>query len=196
MRQIPVQRYVIFAGVAIAGCAVDLATKSWIFGRLGYPPRDVIWIVPGMLSLETSLNEGALFGVGQGLVALFATLSILAAIWIVYWLFVRGAARDGWLTFALACIMAGIFGNLYDRLGLPGMTWPFATPDHAVGDPIYAVRDWIHFECKRFDWPVFNIADSLLVCGASMLALQSLKSESPSKESPTKSPSSVAKEAV
>jgi signal peptidase II len=140
--------------------------------------------------LETSLNEGALFGIGQGLVAVFATLSILAAFWIVYWLFFRGAARDGWLTFALACIMAGILGNLYDRLGLPGLTWP-AGQGHAAGDTVYAVRDWIHFQYKSFDWPVFNLADSLLVCGASLLALQSLGPEPASK-----SAASVAKEAV
>jgi signal peptidase II len=90
---------------------------------------------------------------------------------------VRGAARDTWLTVALACIMAGILGNLYDRLGLPGLTWQIATNEHAIGDSVFAVRDWIHFQYKRFDWPVFNIADSLLVCGAGMLLRETLRKE-------------------
>jgi signal peptidase II len=174
---VPRSRYVLFAAIALGGCAVDLATKHWIFNELGFPSRRAIWLIEDVLSLETSLNEGALFGIGQGLVALFASLSILAAVWIVYWLFVRRAAHDLWLTLALAAIMAGIFGNLYDRLGMPGMTWPIAVGDHQIGDPIYAVRDWIHFQYKSFDWPVFNIADSLLVCGAALLAMQSFRSE-------------------
>ena len=177
MQGVPASRYLLFLLVTVLGCTADLLTKSWIFDRLGYPTKQSIWIIDGVLSLETSLNEGALFGIGQGLVAVFATLSILAALWIVYWLFVRQAASDLWLTLALACIMAGIFGNLYDRLGLPGLTWPYATAVHEAGDPVYAVRDWIHFQYKRFDWPIFNIADSLLVCGAGLLLRQTFRSE-------------------
>jgi signal peptidase II len=180
---VPRSRLVLFTVIAVGGCAVDLLTKHWIFERLGFPARQPIWLIDEVLSLETSLNEGALFGIGQGFVALFATLSILAAIWIIYWLFVRRAAHDWWLTLALACIMAGIFGNLYDRLGLPGMTWPMATATHEVGDRVYAVRDWIHFQYKSFDWPIFNIADSLLVCGAALLAAQSFRTEPVAKPS-------------
>jgi signal peptidase II len=65
--------------------------------------------------------------------------------------------------------MAGIFGNLYDRLGLPGLIWQ--PPDPRAGQAVHAVRDWLHFEIRKigFDWPVFNLADSLLVLGACML---------------------------
>jgi signal peptidase II len=177
MREVPRSRLLVFLAIAGFGCAADLATKHWIFQRLGYPPRETIWIVHDVLSLETSLNEGALFGVGQGFTFLFAALSLMAGLWIVYWLFGRGAARDPWLTVALAAIMAGILGNLYDRLGLPGLTWQFATPTHDLGDPVFAVRDWIHFQYKSFDWPVFNIADSLLVCGAGLLLRETFRKE-------------------
>ena len=54
------------------------------------------------------------------MVWLFALISILAAIAIPIWLFRLGAAQDVWLTVALGCVMAGIVGNLYDRLGLSG----------------------------------------------------------------------------
>jgi signal peptidase II len=176
MQDVPRSRWLVFFGIAGLGCAIDLATKHWIFQRLGFPQRETIWIVQDVLSLETSLNEGALFGVGQGFTFLFAGLSLAAGIWILYWLFGRGAARDLWLTVALAAIMAGILGNLYDRLGLPGLTWP-ATPIHNEGDPVFAVRDWIHFQYKSFDWPVFNIADSLLVFGAGLLLRETFRKE-------------------
>jgi signal peptidase II len=176
MHEVPRSRLPLFLAIAGLGCAIDLATKRWIFQRLGFPQRETIWIVQDVLSLETSLNEGALFGVGQGFTFLFAALSLAAAVWILYWLFGRGAACDLWLTVALAAIMAGILGNLYDRLGLPGLTWP-ATPLHDAGDPVFAVRDWIHFQYKSFDWPVFNIADSLLVCGAGLLLRETFRKE-------------------
>ena len=99
-------------------------------------------------------------------------LSLLAGGGIVYWLFVVGEARDLWLCVALALVSAGICGNLYDRLGLPGI---FANvPAGAAVQPqrIYAVRDWILFMYGEYRWPNFNIADSLLVCGAGILLAQ------------------------
>ncbi len=140
---------------------------------------NAIEVWPRVFSLTTSLNEGALFGMGQGMTFVFAGLSIAASIGIIYWLFVRGGSQSWFLTIALAIITGGIFGNLYDRLGLPGLEWNF--PADRVGEPVYAVRDWLHFQLLRkdgsifFDWPVFNIADSLLVCGSVLLVLFGLK---------------------
>jgi signal peptidase II len=107
---------------------------------------------------------------GQGWVTAFAVLSVAAAVGVLLWLFYAGAAREWLLTVALGCVTAGILGNLYDRLGLPGLKWNYAEPPlHEVGDPVYAVRDWILVMIGPYNWPNFNIADSLLVCGAAML---------------------------
>lgn len=125
------------------------------------------WIVEGYFGIETSVNRGALFGMAPGYWWLFATLSVLAAGGILTWLFVYGAARDRWLTIALACVTAGILGNLYDRLGFwdsTGLPQDFA----------HGVRDWILFRYKHYTWPNFNIADSLLVTGAIMLVAHAL----------------------
>jgi signal peptidase II len=152
------------------GIAADLATKSWIFDRLGMPSaHPPIVLIPGIFSLTTSLNEGALFGLGKGMTFVFACLSLLAAVGILYWLVFGGASRDLWLTVALGFIMAGICGNLYDRLGMPGLVW--TAPDPREGLAVYAVRDWLHFQIEAigFDWAVFNLADSMLVTGAAML---------------------------
>jgi lipoprotein signal peptidase len=55
-------------------------------------------------------------------------------------------------------------------LGLAGLRWEHDAM-HARGEPVYAVRDWIHFKIDGMvDWPIFNIADSLLVYGAALLA--------------------------
>ena len=177
MPAVPANRYLLFGAIAVAGCAVDLLSKSWAFDRLGMPPGASHWLVDEVFGFTTSLNEGALFGIGQGQVVLFSLLSLVAAVGIVYWLFVARAAADLLLTVALSGVTAGIFGNLYDRLGLPGLRWTGGS-GHEIGERVYAVRDWLHFKIDPvIDWPIFNIADSLLVCGAALLVFHAMRGE-------------------
>ena len=124
-----------------------------MFARLGMPDHSVQpqWIWKGVFGFQTSLNEGALFGMGQGLWLLFAALSMAAAVGIFLWLFAAGAARDWLLTIALAFVTAGILGNLYDRLGLPGFVWHDSY--HVPGQSVHAVRDFIHVMIGRWPWP-------------------------------------------
>ena len=155
---VPVSRYLVYLAIAVGVCATDLGTKSWMFAHLGMPDgREPWWLWHGVFGFQTSLNRGALFGMGQGMVAVFAALSIAAAIGIASWLFVFGAARDWLLTIALALVTAGILGNLYDRLS-----------------PLHAVRDFILVMIGNWPWPTFNVADSSLVCGAILLIWHSL----------------------
>ncbi len=166
MRAVPLNRYIVFFSIAVVGCAVDLASKNWVFSRLGMPgsQRWQMWRV--VFGFETNLNEGALFGMGQGWVTAFAFLSVAAAVGILLWLFYAGAAHDRLLCVALGCVMGGVLGNLYDRLGLHGIV-------SGSGEPVRAVRDWILVMLKigekEYHWPTFNVADSLLVCGAVLL---------------------------
>lgn len=176
MRAVPPSRYIAFFTIAVGGCAVDLATKRWVFDWLGMPqPRGrTWWLWTDVIGFQTSLNEGALFGMGQGMVPVFATLSFGAVLGILWWLFWAGAARQWILTTALGGIMAGVLGNLYDRLGLPGLIWNYGGPLHHVDGPVYAVRDWILVMIGRWPWPTFNVADSLLVSGAALLVCHAL----------------------
>ena len=117
-------------------------------------------------------------GLGQGFGLLFGAVSIIAAVGIVLWLFVFNACRSHWLTFALGLISGGIFGNLYDRLGFHGLQ------DQYSG----GVRDWILLRYGTYTWPNFNIADSLLVVGAIMLAIYSFSNPEEANPSVQKSP--------
>jgi len=132
-------------------------------------------LVPDIFCFETNLNEGALFGMGQGLGLVFAGISI-AALAGIGAMVARAATRESrWLVVALALIAGGIVGNLYDRLGLPGLTWH--APAERVGQPVRAVRDWLHVTVPGvIDWPIFNLADSWLVIGAAMLLVSSVSS--------------------
>jgi signal peptidase II len=207
---LPISRYVAFFAIAIVGCGADLVTKQAMFGWLGLPvdyvdqtdPANVAlwqgdpelpnphrwWLITGRLGIETSINRGALFGMGEGYWWIFAVLSVIAATAILTWLFYFKAARDRWLTVALGSITGGILGNLYDRLGLWDSTGLQADYQHGVRDWILFV--WPEIKLQMFNpWPNFNIADSLLVTGAIMLVIHAIVwREKPAKSNEAKSP--------
>ena len=76
----------------------------------------------------------------------------------------RRPAGDGWLCTALGLILAGTLGNLFDRVVFGG------------------VRDFLYF--YWIEWPVFNVADCFLVCGAGLLLLQAFTSSAADKHKP------------
>jgi signal peptidase II len=166
-----------FLSIALGGCLADLATKHVVFAWRGVPrPSNEWWIVEGYIGVETALNKGALFGMGasigpQG----FAVLSLIAAAGLVGWVLFGRVAKDRFLALTLGCILGGILGNLYDRLGL----WSHPDID---GPWRYAVRDWILFRYGQWTWPNFNLADCFLVCGAALLVWHSFRTELPRTE--------------
>ena len=168
--------WVVFTVVAILAAIADLGTKWYVFDRLGMPgEKRPIDLIPNMLWLETNLNEGALFGIGQGFGMVFAVVSCVAIVGIIYMVAQASTRRQHWILIAFALVSGGIVGNLYDRLGFPGLRWN--APDERMGRPVLAVRDWIHFRLEGvIDWPIFNLADSWLVIGAGILLLLSVVS--------------------
>jgi signal peptidase II len=121
------------------------------------------------------VNQGALFGFLKNFQTAanggFAVVSLLAALAIGVWSMQPSTARDRWLCAALGLILAGTLGNLYDRVVFNG------------------VRDFLHWN-YRFDWPVFNIADCCLVCGAALLLIQAFTA------APAAKPAAVAEPAL
>jgi signal peptidase II len=168
MPQVPGNRYVWFFSLAVLGLSIDLISKSVVFAQLGFPggqraqPIFDQWGV--MFTLVTSVNEGALWGIGQGYTWVFALLSVVAIVAVCVWLFVYKAANSLWLTIALGLVMAGTLGNLYDRAGMHGIL--------VNGAPLFGVRDFLLFTFGGWPWPVFNFADCFLVAGAIMLGIQ------------------------
>jgi signal peptidase II len=166
VNEVPLANRAAFFALAGGGAALDLTTKWLAFAKVGPPSsKQMIW--QGVLSFTTSYNKGALWGLGREIPfanIAFASLSFVAAVAILCWLFWRGAARDRLLSIALGLIMAGTIGNCYDRL-----VWG-------------QVRDFIYFEL--INWPIFNLADSMLVCGAGVLMLQAIFADPHRREVP------------
>lgn len=175
--RLPANRAITFASIALVGAAADLITKQLTFEYRGLPgQKPVLWLIDGVLGIETAVNTGAVFGIGAGKGPLFATLSVLAGIAILVWLFWFREARSWWLTVALGMVSGGILGNLYDRLG---MWWQEGLPIEWKS----GVRDWILMQAgDAYKWPNYNIADSLLVVGAVMLVWRSFASPAEPEE--------------
>lgn len=124
------------------------------------------------------VNHGALFGMGQShrerANLIFLAISGAAALVILVWGCQRSVASDRWLSAALGLILAGTLGNFYDRLVFGG------------------VRDFLYF--YKINWPVFNVADCCLVCGATLLFFHAFfwsppeKAESPGETSAASPP--------
>lgn len=166
------QRAVVFGALTILGTAIDLWTKEQTFRLKGLPgEQNPTWWVEnlwgGYAGVETAINQGALFGLGQGYGWLFALVSIVAIAGMILWLFVGKACESLWLTITMGLIAGGILGNLYDRLNMHGLPGPFAG----------GVRDWVLLRYRtgadEYTWPNFNIADALLVAGAILLGIYS-----------------------
>lgn len=192
-------------GLACAGLILDLWSKSWAFSNLG--PSEVREVIPSILSFRRSINPGALFGMGKGLVPVFIVASIAALGFVVY-LFACSAAHRKSLHLALAFVLAGSLGNLYDRVfviadrvsvvGRAPMIGKIVEDDASkdfirIGDApdganpirlpradtrvsrVGVVRDFLKIEPRiaGYDvWPwVFNVADSLLVVGVTVLMI-------------------------
>jgi lipoprotein signal peptidase len=124
------------------------------------------------------VNRGALFGIGNAERGddanwLFSLVSVAAAVVIVFWATRKQTRQDRWLSCALGLILAGTLGNLYDRAVFLG------------------VRDFFHWN-YLFDWPVFNVADCCLVCGAGLLLVQAFRAHPHSADEPVASTSQVA----
>ena len=185
-------RLILFLTIGISGLLADLWTKSYMFTELGLPHEEIgvnWWVIEGFFGFQTAVNQGALFGMGQGGSSIFALFSVIAFIAILFW-FIRGGAWNSlFLTICLGCITGGVIGNFYDRMG-----WWHGEEIHP--DYAYGVRDFILFTYQDYVWPNFNLADCLLVCGAFLLLVYSFKYEDPDRSSKEKEMPSVNSAAI
>jgi signal peptidase II len=141
-------------GVFVVMLAVDQVTKWLAVDRLTDQPDKEL--VGGFLTLHLTRNAGAAFSTGTGYTELFAVLAIVAA-GFVLWLGWR--TRDTWWAVAFGLLLAGICGNLADRL--------FRSPGVLRGH----VVDFLQLP----HWPIFNVADICIDVAAALILVQAFR---------------------
>lgn len=138
---------------------LDQLSKLYFEGRLELYQR--VEVIPGYFSWTLAYNTGAAFSFLAGESGwqrwLFALIAVGVSVMLVLWLR-RLSVAEKWLAWALALVLGGAIGNLYDRIML----------GHVVDFIL------VHWQGRWF-FPAFNIADMAISVGAIMLALDMLK---------------------
>jgi signal peptidase II len=154
--------------LALIVVLLDRWSKRLVAARIGLYSH--IQIIPGFFRITHTENTGAAFSLFADSPAHWKTelligFSVVAMVIVsvLLWRQVRALSVTG---IALSLILGGAVGNLWDRV--------------ASG----RVVDFLLFYIKEHQWPVFNLADSAIVVGASLLVLEILLHKSASDETP------------
>jgi signal peptidase II len=146
----------VLLGVAVLVIAADAITKAIVVARL--PEHRYVHLIGTVLMLTQVRNGGAAFNIGGTSITIVFTAIAVGVI-----VYILRAARNlystGW-AITLGLLLGGATGNLIDRI--------FRAPGPFRGD----VVDWI--ELTRY-WPVFNLADSAIVCGGVLFVLLAVR---------------------
>ena len=142
------------AAVAVVVVALDQVTKALAVAHLTENTR-TRFLGP-VLRFDLTRNAGAAFSTATGMTWV---LTLIAAAVVVF--VVRAARRLGsrWWALAFGLLLGGACGNLTDRL--------FRAPGFARGH----VVDFLEFP----HWPIFNLADSSIVCAGVLVVLLTLR---------------------
>ncbi len=149
--------------IALLVVLLDRWTKILVAVRI--PMYTHIQIIPGFFRLTHTENTGAAFSLfadspSHWRTALLIGFSVVAmlVVLVLLWKQSQPLTMTG---IALSLILGGATGNLWDRI--------------ARG----RVVDFLLLYIKQYQWPVFNLADSAIVVGASLLVLEILFHKSP-----------------
>jgi signal peptidase II len=152
-------RIELFAITALLALVLDVVSKAVLVAKVSQDHAP-IRTLGGAVYVQQTRNSGAAFSLGTGFTIILTVVAVGVVVFIV-----RTAGRlrsTGW-AIALGMILGGALGNLSDRL--------FRSPGVGRGH----VVDWISlFGPDAKYWPIFNLADSAIVCGAILAALLAL----------------------
>ncbi len=160
-------------GLAVALIVIDQLTKYWISNGLEMHTPQVF---TSFFNFTLMHNYGAAFSflsdAGGWQRYLLGGLAIAVSIGLIVWI-ARLPKDKIWEPIALAMVLGGAVGNLYDRITLG-----------------YVV-DFIVVHYKEYYWPAFNVADMAISCGAFMLVVEAFRGK---KTLPQNSPESMDKQ--
>ncbi|WP_394855419.1 MULTISPECIES: signal peptidase II [Rhodococcus] len=152
----------------------DLVTKIVVVHYV--KPGNPISIVGDVVTLRLVRNPGAAFSMATGMTWLLTVVAVAVVIGVIK---IGRTLRSPWWALGLGLVLGGALGNLIDRF--------FRAPGPFQGHVVDFVSvGW---------WPVFNVADSSIVCGAILLVVLSLFGFEPNGERVTKAKSDAAAEA-
>ena len=177
--------FIIFLVSAVVVLGVDLASKTRAFARVAdapielagrnpgdriIPDHDTIIAVPKVLAFKLTLNRGAAFGLAQGGRWVFIVVAV-AAVAVIGSFFWKSEPQDRWLRAALALMLAGALGNLYDRIRF-GMVRDFMWLFPDV--PLPFGWTWPGGNADLYPW-IFNVADAAMCVAVVLVGIHVIR---------------------
>jgi signal peptidase II len=153
-RHLTKMKFIVFLSLPLY--ALDQCTKQLVLRFIS--PWDARTVVPDFFTLVNVTNTGAAFGSFKGNNTFFVVISIIALV-VVTVLLLRHGRPDAWRDVSLALLLAGILGNLTDRL-LHG---------HVIDFLLFN----LHVRYAN-PWPAFNVADSCISIAVVLFIIHSL----------------------
>lgn len=161
-------KWKIFAIVSVLSLVADQATKIWARASLPVSPKgcaipeDFILrkcggvtqtVIDGFWDWRLSMNPGSAFGLfgGQSFARVMLSVVGLAAVGGMVWMLKKSRTDQRVLHWALAFVAGGAVGNLIDRIYYG------------------VVTDFVLWHYQTHEWPVFNVADIVLVVGVGLM---------------------------
>jgi len=180
------QKWVLFAIVAVLSLAADQATKIWARAALPVQnfhdpsktcvvPDDIVArrcngvavpVIDNFWDWRLSMNPGSAFGLfsSQGFARVLLSLVGIAAVVGMLWMLRKSRPDQKILHWALALVAGGAVGNLVDRIYYG------------------VVTDFVLWHYHSKEWPVFNVADVVLVVGVGLMFIDIQKEGRRDKE--------------
>jgi signal peptidase II len=140
--------------VAALVLVADIVSKAIVVARM--PDHPPIRLLGGLLTITYTRNGGAAFSIGTSMTIVFTAIALGVIVYILR--AARNLRSIGW-AITLGLLLGGATGNLIDRV--------FRSPGLFQGH----VVDWIELP----HWPVFNLADSSIVCAGVLVVLLALR---------------------
>jgi signal peptidase II len=148
------RRIGLLLGVAAFVLAADVISKAIVVAQMA--DHAPIRLLGGLLTITLTRNGGAAFSIGTSMTIVFTAIAVGVIVYILRT--ARNLRSIGW-AITLGLLLGGATGNLLDRI--------FRAPGPFQGH----VVDWIQLP----DWPVFNLADSSIVCAGILVVLLALR---------------------
>lgn len=143
----PPKRTLLF-GIAATVLLFDIITKVAAVAFID--PQRPISIIGDVVTLRLIRNPGAAFSMATGMTWLLTILAVVVTVVVVR---IGGRLRSAWWVLGLGLVLGGAVGNLIDRI--------FRSPGPMRGHVVDFVSvGW---------FPIFNVADSAVVCGAILI---------------------------
>jgi signal peptidase II len=160
-------KYVVFTVVLAVGLIADQASKLWVIWNfvLGV---DEMPIIPGFLSVVHAQNHGAAFSSFEGMWGLFMVFTAVAIV-VILDLMRRLRPDQAFMAGILGLILSGALGNGIDRVRLG-----YVTDFIRVYTDMEGPKAWLIENFGTNTWPIFNIADSVLLIGVTLFLVHYL----------------------